>query len=92
MEVLLMMNPEQIIIIQIFDIIPARLSKDLDFRRWNYRCLTSKFTASGSEKCQKKVPNNKWCFVSILGNLKYFDEREEGYDRIKIPNDKVESC
>ena len=41
--------------LKIFDVIPARISADLGYRRtWNYRCFTSKFTALGLEKTDKK--------------------------------------
>lgn len=80
---------------EIFNAIPARLSADLGYRRiWNFRCLTSKFTALGLEK----VPKEKACTINgvlypiLNDNLEYFDEREEGYDRIKIPNHLIESC
>ena len=80
---------------KIFDVIPARLSSDLGYRRtWNYRCLTSKFTALGLEKVSKEnaCTINGVLYPILNNSLEYFDEREEGYNRIKIPNDKIESC
>ena len=80
---------------EIYDVIPARLSADLCFRRcWNFRCFTSKFTALGLEK----VSRDKACTINgvlypiINNNLEYFDEREEGYTRIKISSKHIQSC
>lgn len=80
---------------EVYDVIPARLSSKLGYRRcWNYRCSTSKFTALGLEK----VSEDKACTINgvlypiITDNLDYFDEREEGYDRIKINNTDIQSC
>ena len=81
--------------INISDVIPARLSKEMGYRRsWNYRCIISKFTALGLEKVTKKKAEtvNGVLFPIQKNDLKYFDEREEGYNRIKIPYDKIESC
>lgn len=78
----------------IFSAIPARLSEKLGYRRcWNYRCLTSKFTALGLEKVDINKANTiNGVLYPIMNNLEYFDEREEGYNRIKIPNNMIESC
>ena len=81
--------------LELFDIIPARLSNKFGYRRsWNYRCFTSKFTALGLEKVTKEKARtiNGVLFPVFDNNIKYFDDREEGYNRIKIPKNMIESC
>lgn len=68
--------------------IPVRLSKDFGYRRcWNFQSPSAKLTALGLEKVnmnESSTINGIICPIKD-NNLKNFDEREEGYTRIKIP-------
>ena len=82
---------------QIFDVIPARLSSDLGYRRtWNYRCLTSKFTALGLEKVSKEISDkyfNSRHYLSRIGawasnQSKILNSRSDLEDKIEFYKSK----
>lgn len=67
--------------------IPVRISKKFGYRRcWNYENSKKKITALGLEKTKTNASTINGVIYSIgEDNIKFFDEREEGYKRIKIP-------
>ena len=72
--------------INVGDGIPARISKKFGYRRcWNFKNKTSKFTALGLEKVEENNSSTINGILYSVPDLKCFDEREDGYKRIKIP-------
>ena len=73
--------------------IPARISYKFGYRRcWNFQSPNAKLTALGIEK-DKNNPSsiNGVLFPVKKKDLTLYDEREEGYSRIKIPIKYMES-
>lgn len=74
--------------------IPVRISKKFGYRRcWNFQSPTAKLTALGIEKT---TPKNGATINGIICSVKKqqvnsLDEREQGYTRIKIPKNMVET-
>jgi hypothetical protein len=71
-----------------FNAIPVRISTKFGYRRcWNFHSPTAKITALGLEKTNKENAStiNGILYPLDEGSMKKFDEREEGYKRIKIP-------
>ena len=67
--------------------IPVRISKLFGYRRcWNFRNKTSKFTALGLEKVTDNLSTiNGIMYPVPISDMKYFDKRENGYRKLKIP-------
>lgn len=83
------------------DPIPVRISPDFGYRRvWNFQSPTAKLTALGLEKVtdpSKLSTINGIIYplisdggVSEIDQIKSFDEREEGYIRMKVPSEMIQ--
>ena len=79
--------------IDISNSIPVRISKYFGYRRcWNFHCPTSKFTALGLEKTNSKSSSTiNGIIYPVNSNITEFDKREEGYTRINIPINLIQS-
>ena len=72
--------------------IPVRILKSFGCRRcWNFQSNSAKLTALGIEFTKKPSTINGIIFPVNKSELKLFDIREEGYKRIKIPIEHIES-
>jgi hypothetical protein len=79
----------------ICDAIPVRLNKKFGYRRsWKFRNVKNNSTVLGVEKVNNNEAStiNGVIFLVSDYNLKNFDERENGYIRVKIPINMLESC
>ena len=73
------------------DPIPARLSPDFGYRRiWNYRS-SAKLTALGLKRSTEGMSINGVIYPVETEDLLKFDQREEGYERIKVPSNMIEA-
>jgi len=77
------------------DPIPVRISSDFGYRRmWNFQGSSAKLTALGLVKvtnpAEKSTING--IIYPIKGNdMTAFDEREEGYNRVEVPLNLIQS-
>ena len=74
--------------------IPARISKKFGYKRtWSYYSPTSYMTALGLEKaCESEATTiNGIIFPFDLNNLNNFNEREQDYNLVNIPNKFIQS-
>lgn len=84
------------------DSIPVRISSKFGYRRvWNFQSPTAKLTALGLEKVNNDTLSSTingviYPLLPIDGineeeQMKLFDEREEGYVRMKVPPEMIQA-